>query len=172
MSHPLSPHLQNLESEAIHVIREVATSFQKPVFLYSIGKDSTVLLHLMCKAFASNRPPFPLMHIDTLWKFKDMISFRDDMVARLGVELITYTNPEGAQHNIVPYGISQAAHTQVMKAEALRQALDMHGFDAALDGARRDEEKSRAKERIFSIRGQGHVWEPRLQRPEFWNLYK
>ncbi len=152
-------------------MREVAAEFRKPVMLYSIGKDSSVMLHLARKAFFPGKPPFPLLHIDTLWKFREMILFRDATARRLGIELIVHTNPEGVRRGIDPIGSGSALHTQVMKTAALRQALDMHGFDAALGGARRDEEKSRAKERVFSLRGASHDWNPKNQRPELWRLY-
>ena len=160
----LTPHLARLEAEAIGILREGACAFRRPVLLYSIGKDSSVLLHLALKAFFPGKPPFPLLHIDTTWKFREMISFRDATAKRLGLELLVHTNAEGLARAINPITSGSALHTQVMKTEALRQALDMHGFDAAFGGARRDEEKSRAKERIFSFRGPGHIWEPRLQR--------
>ena len=167
----LTPHLARLEAEAIGILREGACAFRRPVLLYSIGKDSSVLLHLALKAFFPGKPPFPLLHIDTTWKFREMISFRDATAKRLGLELLVHTNAEGLARAINPITSGSALHTQVMKTEALRQALDMHGFDAAFGGARRDEEKSRAKERIFSFRGPGHIWEPRLQRPELWSLF-
>jgi sulfate adenylyltransferase subunit 2 len=164
-------HLRHLEAEAVHILREVAAEFRKPVLLYSIGKDSSVLLHLVRKAFYPGAPPFPLLHIDTIWKFREMIAFRDAMAARLGLELIVHTNQEGLARGINPIASGAALHTQTMKTEALKQALDLHGFDAAIGGARRDEEKSRAKERIFSFRAAGHVWDPRHQRPELWHLF-
>ena len=167
----LTPHLARLEAEAIGILREGACAFRRPVLLYSIGKDSSVLLHLALKAFFPGKPPFPLLHIDTTWKFREMISFRDATAKRLGLELLVHTNAEGLARAINPITSGSALHTQVMKTEALRQALDMHGFDAAFGGARRDEEKSRAKERIFSFRGPGHIWEPRLQRPELLSLF-
>ncbi|HWB49760.1 MAG TPA: sulfate adenylyltransferase subunit CysD [Stellaceae bacterium] len=167
----LPPHLRQLESEAIGILREVAAEFRLPVLLYSIGKDSSVLLHLALKAFYPAKPPFPLLHIDTTWKFREMIAFRNATAARLGVELIVHTNPEGLAQGINPITSGSALHTQIMKTEALRQALDKFGFDAAIGGARRDEEKSRAKERIFSFRAAGHSWEPRHQRPELWHLF-
>lgn len=167
----LTPHLARLESESITIIREVAASFRRPVMLYSIGKDSGVMLHLALKAFAPGKPPFPLMHIDTTWKFREMIAFRDAMAKQVGMELLVHTNPDGLARGINPITSGSALHTQVMKTEALRQALDKWGFDAAFGGARRDEEKSRAKERIFSFRGPGHSWDPRAQRPELWNLF-
>ena len=167
----LSRHLRQLEAEAITVLREVAAEFRSVVLLYSIGKDSSVLLHLARKAFHPGRLPFPLLHIDTTWKFCEMIAFRDNLAAALGLELIVHVNEEGLAKGINPIASGSALHTAVMKTEALKQALDRHGFDAAIGGARRDEEKSRAKERVFSLRGPGHVWEPRRQRPELWRLY-
>ena len=167
----LTPHLARLEAEAIGILREGACAFRRPVLLYSIGKDSSVLLHLALKAFYPGKPPFPLLHIDTTWKFREMISSRDATAKRLGLELLVHTNVEGLARAINPITSGSALHTQVMKTEALRQALDKHGFDAAFGGARRDEEKSRAKERIFSFRGPGHIWEPRLQRPELLSLF-
>ena len=167
----LTPHLARLEAEAIGILREGAAAFRRPVLLYSIGKDSSVLLHLARKAFYPGKPPFPLLHIDTTWKFKEMIRFRDGVAERLGLELLVHTNQEGLARGINPIASGSALHTQVMKTEALRQALDKYGFDAAFGGARRDEEKSRAKERVFSFRGPGHVWDPRAQRPELWSLF-
>jgi sulfate adenylyltransferase subunit 2 len=167
---PLS-HLHALEAESIHILREVAAAFQKPVLLYSIGKDSSVLLHLAMKAFAPARPPFPLLHIDTTWKFRDMIAFRDRRAQELGLELLVHVNADGVARGINPIDHGSALHTDVMKTQGLRQALDLHGFDAAIGGARRDEEKSRAKERIFSHRSAAHRWEPKNQRPELWSLY-
>ena len=167
----LSLHLQRLEAESIGILREVAAEFRNPVMLYSIGKDSGVMLHLAMKAFYPSKPPFPLLHVDTLWKFRDMIRHRDQIAERYGVKLLVYTNPEGVARGINPIASGSQLHTQVMKTEALKQALDKWGFDAAFGGARRDEEKSRAKERIFSFRSAGHVWDPRNQRPELWNLY-
>jgi sulfate adenylyltransferase subunit 2 len=167
----LPADLKQLEAEAIGILREVAAEFRNPVLLYSIGKDSSVLLHLALKAFYPAKPPFPLMHIDTTWKFREMIAFRDATAARLGVELIVHTNQEGLERGINPIASGSALHTQVMKTEALKQALDKFGFDAAIGGARRDEEKSRAKERIFSFRASGHAWDPRHQRPELWHLF-
>ena len=167
----LTPHLARLEAEAIGILREGAAAFRRPVLLYSIGKDSGVLLHLAMKAFFPGKPPFPLLHIDTTWKFKEMIRFRDSIAQQLGLELLVHTNQEGLARGINPIASGSALHTQVMKTEALRQALDKYGFDAAFGGARRDEEKSRAKERIFSFRGAGHVWDPRAQRPELWSLF-
>jgi len=165
------PYSLELESESIEIIREVAATAAKPVMLYSIGKDSSVMLRLAQKAFFPGRIPFPLMHIDTGWKFSEMIAFRDRTAKEIGVELITYTNARGAAEGINPITHGSAYYTDVMKTEALRQALDFYGFDVALGGARRDEEKSRAKERIFSFRAPGHRWEPKAQRPELWNLY-
>ena len=170
-SPPLTPHLARLEAESIAIIREVAASFRKPVMLYSIGKDSGVMLHLALKAFAPGKPPFPLMHIDTNWKFREMIAFRDAIAKQVGMELLVHTNPDGLARGINPIASGSALHTQVMKTEALKQALDKYGFDAAFGGARRDEEKSRAKERVFSFRGPGHSWDPRAQRPELWSLF-
>ena len=167
----LPPHLARLEAESIHIFREAAAEFRKPVLLYSIGKDSSALLHLALKAFHPGRLPFPLLHIDTTWKFREMIAFRDATAERLGLDLIVHTNLDGLARGISPVASGSSVHTHVMKTEALRQALDAHGFDAAIGGARRDEEKSRAKERIFSVRGPGHSWDPRAQRPELWNLY-
>ncbi|MDR2215433.1 MAG: sulfate adenylyltransferase subunit CysD [Nevskiaceae bacterium] len=164
-------HLQRLEAEAIHIMREVVAECEKPVMLYSIGKDSSVMLHLAMKAFYPAKPPFPFMHVDTTWKFRDMISFRNETVKRLGLELIVHTNPEGLAAGIGPFTHGSAIHTDVMKTQALKQALDLHGFDAAFGGARRDEEKSRAKERIFSFRSAQHRWDPKRQRPELWRLY-
>src|SRR5699024_1363925 len=164
-------HLKQLEAESIHIIREVAAAFENPVMLYSIGKDSTVMLHLAMKAFAPGKPPFPLLHVDTNWKFKQMIRFRDKTVERLGLKLLVHTNPEGLEQNIGPFTHGSAKHTDVMKTEGLKQALNKYGFDAAFGGARRDEEKSRAKERIYSFRDRHHRWDPKNQRPELWNLY-
>ena len=173
MTHPrlLPAHLKRLEAESIGILREVAAEFRNPVLLYSIGKDSGVLLHLALKAFHPAKPPFPLLHVDTTWKFREMIAFRDATAARLGVELIVHTNQEGLARGINPIASGSSLHTQVMKTEALRQALDHFAFDAAIGGARRDEEKSRAKERIFSFRAAGHAWDPRHQRPELWHLF-
>ena len=164
-------HLQQLEAESIHIIREVAAEFAKPVMLYSIGKDSSVLLHLARKAFFPGRIPFPLMHIDTTWKFKEMIQFRDETAKRLGIELIVHINEEGVKAGIGPFTHGSRKHTDVMKTEGLLQALDKYGFDAAFGGARRDEEKSRAKERVYSFRDRHHRWDPKNQRPELWNIY-
>ena len=162
--------LRRLEAEAIHILRETVAVFANPVMLYSVGKDSTVMLYIAHKAFAPGRPPFPLLHVDTLWKFREMIEFRDEAAARFGMKLLVHVNEEGSARGISP--VSNAAmHTQVMKTEALRQALDKWRFDAAIGGARRDEEKSRAKERIFSHRSASHSWDPRNQRPELWRLF-
>ncbi len=169
--HTLPAHLHRLEAESIGIMREVVAEFRKPVMLYSIGKDSSVMLHLARKAFYPGKPPFPLLHVDTLWKFRDMIAFRDATARRLGLELIVHTNEEGVRRGINPIVSGSALHTAVMKTEALKQALDRFGFDAAFGGARRDEEKSRAKERVFSLRGANHNWDPRNQRPELWRLY-
>jgi sulfate adenylyltransferase subunit 2 len=168
---PKKTHLKQLEAESIHIIREVAAEFDNPVMLYSIGKDSAVMLHLAMKAFAPGVPPFPLMHIDTTWKFREMIKFRDELTDRLGLKLIVHTNQEGVAQGIGPFTHGSAKHTDVMKTQALKQALDEHGFDAAFGGARRDEEKSRAKERVYSFRDKFHRWDPKNQRPELWNLY-
>jgi len=163
--------LQRLEAEAIHIIREVAAECDRPVMLYSIGKDSSVMLHLALKAFFPAKPPFPLLHVDTTWKFREMIAFRDDTARRLGVELLVHTNQEGVKLGVNPFTHGSAVHTDVMKTQALKQALERHGFDAAFGGARRDEEKSRAKERIVSVRSAHHQWDPKRQRPELWRLY-
>jgi sulfate adenylyltransferase subunit 2 len=167
----LTAHLARLEAEAIGILREGLCAFRRPVLLYSIGKDSSVLLHLALKAFYPGKLPFPLLHIDTGWKFKEMIRFRGKTAEQFGLELLVHTNAEGLARGINPITSGSALHTQVMKTEALRQALDQYRFDAAFGGARRDEEKSRAKERIFSFRGPGHVWDPRMQRPELWSLF-
>ena len=164
-------HLAQLEAESIHIMREVVAQFAKPVMLYSIGKDSSVMLHLAMKAFWPSKPPFPLLHIDTTWKFKEMIAFRDQRAAELGFDLIVHTNEEGLRSGVSPLTHGSAVYTDVMKTEALKQALDRYGFDAAFGGARRDEEKSRAKERVFSFRTSAHRWDPRSQRPELWRLY-
>ena len=164
-------HLQQLEAESIHIIREVAAEFERPVMLYSIGKDSSVMLRLAQKAFYPGPIPFPLMHVDTRWKFREMIAFRDRMAKELGFRLLVWINPEGIAQNINPIDHGSEKHTQIMKTEGLKQALDHYGFDAAFGGARRDEEKSRAKERIFSFRNKYHQWDPKNQRPELWNLY-
>ena len=164
-------HLRQLEAESIHIIREVAAEFENPVMLYSIGKDSSVMLRLAYKAFYPARPPFPLLHVDTTWKFREMIEFRGRMAEELGFELLVHTNEEGARQGINPFTHGSALYTDIMKTEALKQALDKYKFDAAFGGARRDEEKSRAKERIFSFRNRQHRWDPKSQRPELWNLY-
>ncbi|HEU0095739.1 MAG TPA: sulfate adenylyltransferase subunit CysD, partial [Rhizomicrobium sp.] len=164
-------HLRRLEAESIHIMREVAAEFANPVMLYSVGKDSAVMLHLAMKAFYPSKPPFPLMHVNTTWKFQEMIKFRDETVKRLGLNFIEYINQDGVARGINPFDSGSSLHTQVMKTEALKQALDKYGFDAAFGGARRDEEKSRAKERVFSFRSAGHVWDPRNQRPELWQLF-
>ena len=163
--------LKELENESIEILRETASGFKKPVMMYSIGKDSSVLLHLARKAFYPSPIPFPLLHVDTTWKFKEMISFRDRIIADTKSQLIVHTNQEGVEANINPFNTNASEYTRVMKTVALRQALDMHGFDAAIGGSRRDEEKSRAKERIFSVRDPGHRWNPREQRPELWRTY-
>lgn len=164
-------HLKQLEAESIHIIREVAAEFDNPVMLYSIGKDSAVMLHLARKAFYPGKLPFPVMHVDTQWKFQEMYRFRDRMVEEMGLELITHTNPDGIAQGINPFTHGSAKHTDVMKTEGLKQALDKYGFDAAFGGARRDEEKSRAKERVYSFRDSKHRWDPKNQRPELWNIY-
>ena len=164
-------HLKQLEAESINIIREVTAEFEKPVMLYSIGKDSSVMLHLALKAFYPGKPPFPLMHIDTTWKFREMIEFRDQQVGKLGLELIVYINSARSAAGINPFTHGSEKHTDVMKTQALKQALDKYKFDAAFGGARRDEEKSRAKERVFSFRDKKHVWDPKNQRPELWNIY-
>ena len=164
-------HLQRLEAEAIHIMREVVAEAENPVMLYSIGKDSSVMLHIAMKAFYPAKPPFPIMHIDTMWKFSEMIDFRNKMTEDLGLELIVHINPEGEQMKMNPFVHGSAKHTDVMKTQGLKQALDKHGFDVAFGGARRDEEKSRAKERIFSFRNENHHWDPKRQRPELWNVY-
>jgi sulfate adenylyltransferase subunit 2 len=164
-------HLDELEAEAIQILRETAASFERPVLMYSIGKDSTVLLHLAMKAFWPGKPPFPLLHIDTTWKFREMIAFRDETARRLGVDLRVHTNQEGLAQGVSPVTHGSKVHTDIMKTQALRQALDKWRFDAAIGGARRDEEKSRAKERVFSFRDKHHRWDPKNQRPELWNLF-
>ena len=164
-------HLKQLEAESIHIIREVAAEFDNPVMLYSIGKDSAVMLHLARKAFFPGKLPFPVMHVDTRWKFQEMYRFRDKMVAEMGLDLITHINPDGVAQNINPFTHGSAKHTDIMKTEGLKQALDKYGFDAAFGGARRDEEKSRAKERVYSFRDSKHRWDPKNQRPELWNVY-
>ncbi|MBZ0215526.1 MAG: sulfate adenylyltransferase subunit CysD [Fimbriimonadaceae bacterium] len=165
------PHLQRLEAESIEIMREVAAEFENPVMLYSIGKDSSVMLHLAMKAFFPSKPPFPLLHVDTTWKFRDMIKFRDETVKRLGLDLIVHINEQGVAQNVNPFTHGSSNYTHIMKTEGLKQALDKYGFDAAFGGARRDEEKSRAKERIFSFRNARHAWDPKSQRPELWNLF-
>ncbi len=164
-------HLQKLEAESIHIFREVAAEFDNPVMLYSVGKDSAVLLHLARKAFAPGKIPFPLLHVDTDWKFKEMIAFRDEMAKKYDFELLVHKNPEGMAMGINPFVHGSAKHTDIMKTQGLKQALDQHGFDAAFGGARRDEEKSRAKERVYSFRDKNHRWDPKCQRPELWNIY-
>ncbi|TXR49752.1 sulfate adenylyltransferase subunit CysD [Phyllobacterium endophyticum] len=164
-------HLQRLEAEAIHIFREVAATFSNPVMLYSIGKDSSVMLHLAMKAFYPAKPPFPFLHVDSTWKFKEMIAFRDSEAQRLGFDLLVHSNQEGIEQGIGPFTHGSNTHTHIMKTVALRQALDKYGFDAAFGGARRDEEKSRAKERIFSFRNAQHSWDPKNQRPEMWKIY-
>jgi sulfate adenylyltransferase subunit 2 len=164
-------HLQRLEAESIQIMREVVAECEHPVMLYSIGKDSAVMLHLAVKAFYPSKPPFPLLHVDTTWKFREMIEFRDVMAKKLGLELLVHINPRGVEKGINPFTHGSAIHTDIWKTEGLKQALDKYGFDVAFGGARRDEEKSRAKERIFSIRSAQHRWDPKLQRPELWRLY-
>ena len=164
-------HLKQLEAESIHIIREVVAEFDNPVMLYSVGKDSAVMLHLALKAFYPGKPPFPLLHVDTTWKFREMIEFRDRHVANLGLELIVHTNQEGIAAGVGPFTHGSEKHTDIMKTQALKQALNKHKFDAAFGGARRDEEKSRAKERVFSFRDANHTWDPKNQRPELWNIY-
>ena len=164
-------HIQRLEAESIHIMREVAAEAENPVMLYSVGKDSAVMLHLAMKAFYPSRPPFPLMHVDTTWKFKEMIAFRDKMVETLGMKLIVHTNEEGVKQGVGPFTHGSSLHTDLMKTQSLKQALNKYKFDCAFGGARRDEEKSRAKERIFSFRSEDHRWDPKNQRPELWKLY-
>ena len=164
-------HLDRLEAESLHIIREVAAECENPVMLYSVGKDSAVMLHLAMKAFYPSRPPFPLMHVDTTWKFREMIEFRDRKAAEMGMDLIVHINEEGSQDGVGPFSHGSAVHTDVMKTQALKQALDKYQFSAAFGGARRDEEKSRAKERIFSFRSAEHRWDPKRQRPEIWNVF-
>lgn len=164
-------HLKQLEAESIHIIREVAAEFDNPVMLYSIGKDSAVMMHLTMKAFHPGKPPFPLMHVDTTWKFREMIEFREKRVKDLGWDLIVHINQEGVDAGIGPFTHGSAVHTDVMKTQSLKQALNKYGFDAAFGGARRDEEKSRAKERVYSFRDKNHRWDPKNQRPELWNIY-
>jgi sulfate adenylyltransferase subunit 2 len=168
---PKLTHLDRLEAESLHIIREVAAECENPVMLYSVGKDSAVMLHLAMKAFYPSRPPFPLMHVDTTWKFREMIEFRDRKAAEMGMDLIVHINEDGVKDNIGPFSHGSAVHTDVMKTQALKQALDKYKFSAAFGGARRDEEKSRAKERIFSFRSAEHRWDPKRQRPEIWNLF-
>jgi len=164
-------HLDRLEAESMHIMREVAAESEHPVMLYSVGKDSAVMLHLALKAFYPSVPPFPLMHVDTTWKFKEMIAFRDRKAKEMGMELLVHSNPDGVADGVGPFSHGSAVHTDIMKTAALKQALDLHKFDAAFGGARRDEEKSRAKERIFSFRTGEHRWDPKNQRPELWNIY-
>jgi len=164
-------HLKQLEAESIHILREVAAEFTNPVMMYSVGKDSSVMLHLAMKAFAPAKPPFKFLHVDTLWKFHEMIEFRDNRAKELGFDLVVHSNPEGLEMNISPFEHGSKVHTDIMKTEALKQALNMGGYDAVIGGARRDEEKSRAKERIFSFRDKHHRWDPKNQRPELWNVY-
>ena len=164
-------HLQRLEAECIHIMRDVAAQFRNPVMLYSIGKDSSVMLHLALKAFYPSKPPFALLHVDTTWKFQEMIAFRDQRAKELDLDLIVHINADGVRDGIGPFSHGSAVHTDIMKTQALKQALDQYGFDAAFGGARRDEEKSRAKERVFSFRTAQHRWDPKNQRPELWNLY-
>jgi sulfate adenylyltransferase subunit 2 len=171
MKQCLSSYLRQLEAESIHIMREVAAEFRNPVMLYSIGKDSSVMLHLALKAFYPSKPPFPLLHVDTTWKFREMIAFRDKEARRLGLDLIVHTNEQGVKDGISPITHGSALYTDIMKTEALKQALDKYGADAAIGGARRDEEKSRAKERVFSFRDSQHRWDPKNQRPELWNIY-
>ena len=170
MKQRLSSYLRQLEAESIHILREVAAEFRNPVMLYSIGKDSSVMLHLALKAFYPAKPPFPLLHVDTTWKFREMIAFRDSEVKRLGLDLIVHVNEQGVKDGISPIAHGSALYTDIMKTEALKQALSAHGFDAAFGGARRDEEKSRAKERVFSFRNAAHNWDPKRQRPELWHI--
>lgn len=164
-------HLKRLEAESIHIMREVASQAENPVMLYSVGKDSAVMLHLAQKAFYPSKPPFPLMHVDTTWKFREMIEFRDNMAKRMGMDLIVHTNQEGVEQGVGPFTHGSSVHTDIMKTQALKQALDKYKFDAAFGGARRDEEKSRAKERIFSFRTKNHRWDAKNQRPELWNIF-
>lgn len=164
-------HLKQLEAESIHIMREVAAEFDKPVMLYSVGKDSAVMLHLALKAFYPGKLPFPLMHVDTTWKFKEMIAFRDQQIEKLGLDMIVHINQEGVDAGVGPFTHGSEKHTDIMKTQALKQALNKYKFDAAFGGARRDEEKSRAKERVFSFRDKNHIWDPKNQRPELWNIY-
>ena len=168
---PTVTHLKQLEAESIHIFREVAAEFDNPVMLYSVGKDSSVLLHLARKAFAPGKIPFPLLHVDTTWKFKEMIAFRDEIAKKHDLNLLVHINPEGVKMNVGPFSHGSAKHTDIMKTQSLKQALDHYKFDAAFGGARRDEEKSRAKERVFSFRDENHRWDPKNQRPELWNVY-
>ena len=170
-SHPPLTHLRRLEAESIQIFREVAAEFRNPVMLYSVGKDSSVMLRLAMKAFFPGKPPFPLLHVDTTWKFREMIEFRDREIARLGLKLLVHVNEDGRSRGVSPVSHGSQVHTDVMKTQALKQALDRHGFDAAFGGARRDEEKSRAKERVFSFRSKTHRWDPKNQRPELWQIY-
>ncbi len=171
MTPTVPAHLAALEAESIHILREAAAQAARPVMLYSIGKDSSVLLHLARKAFHPGRIPFPLLHIDTTWKFREMIAFRDRVASRLGLDLRVHTNPDGLARNVTPFTFDADTYTRIMKTDALKQALDAGAYDCAIGGARRDEERSRAKERIFSVRGPGHVWDPKRQRPELWHLF-
>jgi sulfate adenylyltransferase subunit 2 len=171
MSNYSLTHLKQLEAESIHIIREVAAEFDKPVMLYSVGKDSAVMMHLTMKAFFPGKPPFPMMHVDTTWKFREMIEFRDQRIKELGWDLIVHINQEGVEMGISPFVHGSAKHTDIMKTQGLKQALNKYGFDAAFGGARRDEEKSRAKERVYSFRDKNHRWDPKNQRPELWNIY-
>ncbi|HEX7762392.1 MAG TPA: sulfate adenylyltransferase subunit CysD [Cellvibrio sp.] len=164
-------HLKQLEAESIHIIREVAAEFDKPVMLYSVGKDSAVMMHLTMKAFFPGKPPFPMLHVDTTWKFREMIEFRDQRIKDLGWDLIVHINQEGVDMGVGPFTHGSAKHTDIMKTQGLKQALNKYGFDAAFGGARRDEEKSRAKERVYSFRDKNHRWDPKNQRPELWNIY-
>jgi sulfate adenylyltransferase subunit 2 len=171
ISHEKMTHLKQLEAESVHILREVAAEFSNPVMMYSIGKDSSVMLHLAMKAFAPGKVPFPLLHVDTKWKFHEMIEFRDQRAKKLGFDLVVHSNPRGLEMGISPFVHGSKVHTDIMKTEALKQALDRGGYDAVIGGARRDEEKSRAKERIFSFRDRNHRWDPKNQRPELWNIY-
>src|SRR3974377_783565 len=171
MKHTLSTSLRQLEAESIQIMREVVAEFHHPVMLYSIGKDSSVMVHLALKAFYPAKPPFPLLHVDTTWKFREMIAFRDRETRRLGVDLIVHVNEQGVRDGISPITHGSGLYTDIMKTQSLKQALEKHGFDAAFGGARRDEEKSRAKERVFSFRTTSHRWDPKNQRPELWKLY-
>ncbi|WP_039920258.1 sulfate adenylyltransferase subunit CysD, partial [Sulfurimonas gotlandica] len=164
-------HLKQLEAESIHIMREVISEFENPAMLYSVGKDSAVMLHLAQKAFFPAKLPFPLLHVDTRWKFKEMIEFRDEMAKNLGFELLVHTNPDGIAQDIGPFSHGSAVHTDIMKTQGLKQALNHYKFDAVFGGARRDEEKTRAKERIYSFRDEKHRWDPKNQRPELWNVY-